>query len=447
MTTEASKTAEKESPKKAPAAKEAPKDAKTKKGSSNVAALTRAMILKSCKQKPIETAPSTMAHVPSGSVVVDNLIGGSRALDGKGAVCPGYPRRYITEIFGPESSGKTTLALAAVAGVQRAGGTVLYLDFEHALHHGYAKQIGVRFDESLSLYGPETMEEGMKMMLVGIMTGVDLIVVDSVAAMVPKAEFEKKIEDAAKVGAVAKKMAENLPKFALWLRKHPQSGQGEAKKTIVGHPGTSIILLNQERATIVTSGGGGHGPETNSSGGKALKYFAYVRMRLSRISSEVIERNDPMTGKKKKFQYGNITSVKIVKDKADGHQGYSANIFIRYGYGVDDAFSIIESGVANGVVQRDGAYYSYMGEHRVAGRDKFRQLLLTNSKLFEEIKLKVIAAIVEAARPFSDDELNEEDEIEATLESEFGDDEDEATKDSPDEVAVDAEPEATADAE
>jgi recombination protein RecA len=415
MTTDAEATKDKAEPKKAPAA--------AKKKGPDVASLTRAMLNKSVNLKPIDHAPSTMPHVPSGTIVVDNLIGGSRSQDGKGQVCPGYPRRKITEIYGPESSGKTTLALAAVAGVQRQGGTVMYLDFEHALHHGYAKQIGVKFDSTFILIAPETLEDGLKAMYIGLMTGVDLIVVDSVAFMVPKAEFEKKIDETAKIGAVAKKLSENLPKFALWLMKFPQEGTGENKKTRKDHPGTAIVLLNQERATI--SAGGSHGgPETNTAGGKALKYIAYVRLRLSRISSEMIERKDPITGKKKKFPYGNMTSVRMIKSKADAKQGHSANIFIRYGYGVDDVYSIIESGIATGIVVRDGAYYSY-GSERVQSRDKFRAYLLANPKLLAEVRSKVVQAIIDnAPQAVSDEELSDEDEISAQVEAEFGDDDD-----------------------
>lgn len=418
-----------------PKEKKAPAPAKTKKG-PDVADLTRAMLSKSVGLKPMDTAPSTMAHVPSGTIVVDNLIGGSKAQDGKGQVCPGYPRRKISEVYGPESSGKTTLALAAVAQVQRAGGTVLYLDFEHALHHGYAKQIGVKFDKTFMLVAPETMEEGFKAMYVGLLTGVDLIVVDSVAAMVPKAEFEKKIDDAAKVGAVAKKMAETLPKFALWLMKFPMEGAGESKKTRKDHPGTAIILLNQERASINTGGQSHGGPETNTSGGKALKYFAYTRLRLSRISSESIEKKDPITGKKKKFPYGNLTNVRMIKSKADAKQGHSANIFIRYGYGVDDAYSIIESGIVHGIIERQGAYYAYEGQ-RIQSRDKFRAYLLSNPKVYEAVKQQVVQAIIEAApQAVSDEELTEEDEIQAQVEAEFGEEEDDA-EDKPDEVTLD----------
>lgn len=400
-------------PTKEKPAKKAPAKAPAK---MNIAAMTRQLILKKTGQKPLEKSMSTLPHVPSGSIIIDNLIGGSKAQDGKGSICPGYPRRKITEIYGPESSGKTTVALAAVAKVQRAGGTAMFLDFEHALHHGYAQQIGVKFDDTFMLYAPDTMEEGFTMMLIAIMTGVDIIVVDSVAAMVPAAELDKKISDAAKVGVVAAKMAINLPKFALWLAKHPQEG-GEVKKPVKGALGTALVFLNQERAVIST--GGGHGPETNSAGGKALKFFAYYRLRLTRISSDMIERKDPLTGKKRKFPYGNQTSVKVVKAKADAKQGMSANIFIRYGYGVDDVYSVIETGVVNGLVQKEGAYYAYGGE-RVQSRDKFRALLLANPKLYDELKTKVVNAIVSMApTAVADEELSEEDALLEGMESEL----------------------------
>jgi recombination protein RecA len=420
-------------PKKAPAV--------VKKKGPSVAELTRAMLKKSVNLAPVEKAPSTMPHIPSGSMVVDNLIGGSKAQDGKGQVCPGYPRRKITEIYGPESSGKTTLALKAVVEVQKAGGTVLYLDFEHSLHHGYAKQIGVKFDDSFILVGPPSLEDGLKAMYIAMCTGVDLVIIDSVAAMVPKAEFEKKFDDAYKVGAVAKKLSENLPKFAMWLMRFPtENGKPDGKKR-KDHLGTTFILLNQERA-VISTGGKGQGPQKNSTGGAGLKFYAYVRLRLSRISSEVVERKDPQTGKKKKFQYGNITEVKVVKAKADAKQGHSGNIFIRYGIGVDDVYSIIESGAAQGVIIKDGAWFSYNGE-RYQGREKLRTFLMANPKLLAEVREKVIQSIMnDAPVALSDEELSEEDAIEQSVAAMFDDDGEEADKedgDSPKEVVIEAE--------
>ena len=205
------------------------------KSAPSALALAQAMILKSTNQKPVQASNSTMANVSTGSVIVDYLIGGSPAMDGKGPVCPGFPRRKITEVYGAESSGKTTLCLQSIADIQRRGGTAMFLDFEHALHAGYAQQLGVSFDPNkLGFYQPDTMEEGFKMMLIGIMSGVDLIVVDSVAAMVPAAELDKDPGEIAKVGGVAKPMSENLPKFALWLSKYPMDK--ESKKPIPGPP-------------------------------------------------------------------------------------------------------------------------------------------------------------------------------------------------------------------
>jgi len=289
---------------------------------------------------------------------------------------------------------------------------VMFLDFEHSLHHGYAKNIGVSFDEDRILYyQPNTMEEGFKMLYVGIAAGIDLIVVDSIAAMVPQDELEKKLDETAKVGAVAKKMSETLPKIVNWAAKYPKEGSGESAKTKEGHPGTAIVLINQERATISTGGySGGGQPEPNTAGGKALKYFAYLRLRLTRILTERIEKMDPITGKTKKIPYGNLTQVKVVKSKIDAKQGHDTTIFIRFGYGIDDIYSIIESGAGRGIIKKEGAYFQY-GEHRFQGRDKFRLYLLTHAELLNEIRTKVSDIIASEAKPISDEELSEEDSL------------------------------------
>ena len=142
-----------------------------------------------------------------------------------------------------------------------------------------------------------------------------------------------------------------------------------------------------------------------------------------------------MSGKKKKFQYGNITSIKMVKSKADAKQGFSANIFIRYGYGVDDAYSVIESGVATGVINRDGAYYSYNNE-RYQGRDKFRNMLLANQPIFTKVKAEVVEALIaQAPVAISDEEMSEEDDILADMDGAFGDDD--APDGKPEDVVID----------
>jgi hypothetical protein len=260
--------------------------------------------------------------------------------------------------------------------------------------------------------------------------------------MVTQAEYLKKFDEAYKVGAVAKKLSENLPKFAMWLMRFPtENGKPDGKKR-KDHKGTAFIMLNQERSVISTGGGKGQGPQANSTGGRGLKFYAYVRLRLSRISSEVIERKDPQTGRKKKFQYGNVTEVKVVKAKADAKQGHSGNIFIRYGVGVDDVYSIIESGTAQGIISKDGNYLSYGGE-RFQGREKFRMFLVSNPKILAEIKEKVIQALMDdAPTALTDEELSEEDAIEQSVAAMFDDDGEEIEKDdgdNPKEVVVEAE--------
>jgi recombination protein RecA len=402
---------------------------------NQVGALTRALIFKATGHKPIEPTFKTHPHVDSGSIVINSLIGGSSTRDGKGQVCPGYPRRKITEIYGPESSGKTTIALCAAAQIQRAGGSVLFLDFEHSLHHGYAEKIGVKFGDSFQVVAPDTMEEGLRMVYLAIGTGVDLIIVDSVAAMVPAKELERKLNEDAKVGVVAKKMAETLPKIVHWLATFPKVGSGEAKRTDLNRPGTALILLNQERAAISTTGGG-HGPETNTAGGKAIKFYASVRLRFQKWKTEVIERNDPMSGKKKKFPYGVITGVTAVKAKMDAKQGHNGSIFIRYGFGLDNYYSVIETGVGSGVVKKEGAYYAFE-DNRFQGRDKFRAFLIANEKVYEALKKQIQAIVVESGGvALSDEELTDDDSLLENVSSAV--DEDEASEEEAVEEAVEA---------
>jgi recombination protein RecA len=407
--------------KKDQASEDAPveKAAKTRKASvassptSDTAAKAASVILKLTGQKPLEPSYSTMAHVPSGSTLINLLIGGSPATDGHGCVCPGYPRRRITEIYGPESSGKTTTALAAIADCQKRGGLAMFLDFEHALHHGYARTIGVDFaTDKLLYYQPDTMEEGLKMLYIGIKAGVDLVVVDSVAAMVPKLELEKKIDENAKLGALAKAMSEILPKMVIWLSKTSE----EASQKL----GTAVIFLNQTRAAINTGGYGGGGDNENTSGGKALKFYSYLRLRISRIRSDFIEKNDPFTGKKKRIPIGNLVQVKVVKNKADAKQGHGGEVFIRYGYGLDDYLSLIEAGVTRRIISKKGATLEFEGTC-IVGKEKFRQYLIENDEAREGIKQKIYESILDSVPKAV--VIDDEEAIMSDVRAALGDDE------------------------
>lgn len=345
-----------------------------------------AAVLKTTGQKPILENRRPLPAVPSGSMAIDDLIGGTLSADKSGPKCPGYPRRKITEIYGPESSGKTTAAIQAIAAVQKQGGTAMFLDFEHALDHQYARRVGMSFDEGkLVLFAPDTMEQGWKMINIGIRAGVDLIVVDSVASMVPQAELEKPPGDTARIGAVAAAMSSTLPKIVGWLG----SGDPEYSRNPLG---TALIFLNQIRATIQTGGHAAPGEGDNTSGGKALKYYAYLRVKFTRISSESVKRQDPMTGKERTYNYGNKTQVKLVKSKVDGKQGFTTDIFIRFNYGIDDYYSLIEAGVSNKLISKSGASYSYGGQ-KFVGKDKIRKYFLEHPQEFSDLREKILKVI------------------------------------------------------
>jgi len=391
------------------AAKKTKKSTKPISERATMVAKARATILKTTKQQPLQPSAKTLGHVSTGSFPVDMLIGGSPTKDGKGLVCPGLPRRRIIEIYGPESSGKTTLLISAMVEAQKAGGAALFIDFEHSLDHSYAKALGLSYDEDkLLVYQPDNMEEGWKMMFIGIAAGFDIIGVDSVAAMVPKSEMEKGFDAEAKIGALARQFSKELPKFVTWLQKYPRLTDNK-EKTDPNHPGTALVFINQTRALINTGGGKSYGEAENTSGGKAIKFYAYLRLRTARIKSEVVERKDPMSGKKRRFPYGNVTDVKVVKSKVDAKQGHSTQMFIRYGVGIDDYYSIIETGVVQGLIKRSGAYYTLL-DKKFQGRDKFRQFLIENPKVFEALRTK-LAVAVNASAVEAGSELTEEDEL------------------------------------
>jgi recombination protein RecA len=385
---------------------------------AGVLQLTSQLIDKVTGQKTVKPDYSTNPYVSTGSTIVDHLIGGQLAADGKGPICPGFPRRRITEVYGPESSGKTTFALASIVSLQRIGGVAMYLDFEHALHFGYAKTIGVDFDENkLLFYQPETLEDGLKMIYLGARTGVDLIVVDSVAAMVPAAEFKKAVDETAKIGGVAKAMSENLPKLGIWLAK-PVENRPD-------HPGAAVVFLNQTRAVIQAGGGKFNKssvPSENTAGGKALKFYAYLRLRLSRKRSDYIDHVDPMTGKKQRIPWSNVTSVQVVKNKISATQGQSGEIFIRYGYGLDDYMSIIEAGVARKIIGKSGSSYTFNGES-FRGKEALRKMLIERPELTQDIRAQVQKAIFIDAKPVIEKiEQSPEDAILSDMRRDIGDD-------------------------
>lgn len=329
--------------------------------------LKKAQVDLSDSQKPIPC-------IPTGSVVLDYLIGGYRTESGEKR-CPGIPKGRITEIFGPEGSGKTTVAIQAAIRCQQTGGSVLFLDYEHAFAPTYAADLGlnVEDEDTFLLMQPRHWEEGAEIIKAMIGAGVDLIIVDSLAAMKPKRNVEDNdVSATGQVGHIARLQSEFLPKVV-----------GEVESS-----GTSLIYINQLRSRIKTSMYDA-GPDEETSGGRALKYYASLRISLKRVKTEYAQVENELTGKSEKQPISNIIRAKNVKNKVSKHQGHQAEFVIRYGEGIDNVRSVIDIGEARKVVHRSGAWYSFHGagglEMKAQGKEGLRTHLIENPEDFHAL--------------------------------------------------------------
>ena len=270
----------------------------------------------------------------------------------------GIPKGRITEIYGPESSGKTTVALHAVAEAQRLGGVAAFIDVEHAMDPAYARIIGVDVDQLL-ISQPSTGEEALEIVDILVRSGaVDIIVIDSVAALVPRAEIEGDMGDS-HVGLQARLMSQALRKLT-----------GSISKS-----STSVIFINQIRMKIGVMFGN---PET-TSGGNALKFYASVRLEIRR--GEVIKQGEEIVGNKVK--------IKVAKNKV-APPFRRAEFDIIYGEGISKAGCIIDCATKIGVIDKAGSWYSY-GDRRLGqGKENTRQLIRDDEKLFRELEGKVL---------------------------------------------------------
>ena len=269
----------------------------------------------------------------------------------------GIPRGRIIEIYGPESSGKTTLALHAVAEAQKLGGEAAFIDAEHALDPSYAKKIGVDID-NLIVSQPDTGEQALEIAEALIRSGaIDIVVVDSVAALVPKAEIDGDMGDS-HIGLQARLMSQALRKLA-----------GTINKT-----NAIIIFINQLREKVGVMFGN---PET-TAGGRALKYYASVRMDIRRIES--IKQDGAVIG--------NRTKVKIVKNKV-APPFREAEFDIVYGQGISKEGSVLDLAVSLDIIEKSGSWFSYNGERIGQGRENIKKYLSDNPKFMEEVEKKV----------------------------------------------------------
>lgn len=285
--------------------------------------------------------------IPTGAIALDVALG-----------IGGLPRGRVVEIYGPESSGKTTLALHVVANAQKAGGIAAFIDAEHALDPEYAKALGVDTD-ALLVSQPDTGEQALEIADMLIRSGaLDILVIDSVAALVPRAEIEGEMGDN-HVGLQARLMSQALRKIAGALN----------------NSGTTAVFINQLREKIGVMFGS---PET-TTGGKALKFYASVRLDVRRIE----------TLKDGGEAVGNRTRVKVVKNKV-APPFKQAEFDILYGHGVSREGSLIDMGVEQGILRKSGAWYTYEGDQLGQGKENARKFLRDNPDVANEVEKRIL---------------------------------------------------------
>jgi recombination protein RecA len=293
--------------------------------------------------------------IPTGSPSLDEALG-----------CGGYPKGRVVEVFGPESSGKTTLTLHAIAQCQAMGGVAAFIDAEHALDIYYAKNLGVQPKELL-VSQPDSGEQALDIAEILVRSGVvDLVVIDSVAALVPKAELEGDMGDS-HMGLQARLMSQALRKLA-----------GAAHRT-----GTTIVFINQLRMKIGVIFGS---PET-TTGGHALKYYASVRLDIRRIGA--VKQGDEILG--------NRTRVKVVKNKL-APPFRKAEFDIRYGKGIDAVGDLLDRAVEADAVEKSGSYYRFGGKNIAQGRENTRAELERDDKLRDAITARLRAPTKETRK-------------------------------------------------
>ena len=305
--------------------------------------------------------------ISTGSIGLDSALG-----------IGGLPRGRVVEIYGPESSGKTTLTLQVIAECQKTGGTAAFIDAEHALDPAYAQKIGVNTEELL-VSQPDSGEDALEItdMLVNS-KAIDLIVIDSVAALTPRAEIKGEMGQS-HVGLQARLMSQALRKLAAGIQKS----------------NTMVIFINQIRMKIGIMFGS---PET-TTGGRALKFYASVRLDIRRIGA--IKKGDEIVG--------NQTRVKVVKNKVSPPFKL-AEFEILYGHGISVEGEIIDLGVQNGLIQKSGSWYSYQGERIGQGKDNARNFLLENESISNELRDNVRKIMLPDSEDAEHDEESEDDQ-------------------------------------
>ncbi len=304
--------------------------------------------------------------IPSGSIGLNAALG-----------VGGYPKGRIIEIYGPESSGKTTLAIHAIAQAQKAGGIAAFIDAEHAFDRFYAAKLGVDVD-NLYISQPDNGEQALEIADQLIRSSaIDIIVIDSVAALTPKAEIEGDMGDN-KVGLQARLMSQALRKLTATINK----------------TNTTCIFINQLREKIGVMFGN---PET-TTGGNALKFYASVRLDIRRVTS--LKDGDEVIG--------NQVRVKVVKNKV-APPFRKCEFEITFGEGISKIGEIVDMGVETGIIKKSGSWFSYEDSRLAQGREAVKRLLMDNPELAEELEEKIMAKLMGNPLPADQENMEEED--------------------------------------
>jgi recombination protein RecA len=310
--------------------------------------------------------------ISSGSWVVDSIIGDGTMTGTAG----GLPRGHIVEVFGDESSGKTTLALSAIKQVQKKGGFAALIDFEQTFHREYARRIGLDLDPNKLLVAqPPYFQKGASL-IVNLLREVKphLIVVDSVSAMLPREVMEGAIDEGGAIGLQARLMSASLAYITKFLKDS----------------NTCLLFINQLRS-MIKKNKYDTGPDEETSGGRALRYYASVRIKLKKGAVEKLKVTSKLTGKEGKEPINVTVNATVVKNKID-KPWMAAPIYIRFGEGFDNILSLIELGINTGIIKRNGGYFTFdhkEGTLKVAGKEGLRKALEEKEQIFDQLRASI----------------------------------------------------------
>jgi len=374
----------------------------------------------------------TLESINTGSTVLNLQIGGTRMEDGR-FVCPGWPKGRMSEVFGRESSGKTTIALMGMAQALADNGSGLYVDIEHTMVDTYAETLGVDFfGSNVMRVAPPCAEEVETMVNAAALAGVDFIVIDSVAALRTRKQLKRNSADEDDKVQIAE-----VPRF--------MSGWMPDLQSIIAKTGTHVMFLNQIRDKI-GSMGRSEETKTSTTGGNALKFYASIRMLLSPKMTTKAKRWNPLTKTNEEVQIATDILVKNVKNKIDKRQGHTGLVTIRYGVGIDEFRTIMNIALAYGVIKqsknsRKQDVFSFQSESGEAieaiGYEKIRQILLHSPEIFKEVQSRALDLMLLAQKSIADDELAKMAEDAITMKVGLAEDDDDYTSfEAPEEVSA-----------